>query len=99
MSEEDAAGWALPAFDAARALQQLQRALRDARLAERSPRWLLQGREVAELTLAEGAVQSRLARRPALTPEWDSTRIDSAAAQRRWLDECKRRLARWQEEG
>jgi hypothetical protein len=99
MSEDDLAGWALPAFDATKTLQQLQRALRDAKLAERGPRWLLQSREVAELTLAEGAVLARLARRPALTPEWDSTRIASANDQRRWLDECKRRLARWQDEG
>lgn len=98
MSDDELAGWALPAFDADRALQQLQRALRDARLSPRGARWLLQGRELAELSLADGAVQARLARRPALTPEWDSTRIDSAAAQRRWLDECRRRLSRWQEE-
>lgn len=99
MTEDDAGGWALPAFDAARALQQLQRALREAGLTERSPRWLLHGREVAELTLAEAAVQARLARRPALTPDWDNTRIASTSEQRRWLDECKRRLLRWQDEG
>ena len=98
MSEDDGVGWAQPAFNAAQALQQLQRAMRDARLAARGPRWLLNGREVVELSEESGAVRARLARRPAMTPEWDSTRIDSSAAQRRWLDECKRRLARWQTE-
>jgi hypothetical protein len=98
MSEDDLAGWALPAFDATKALQQLQRALRDAKLAERGPRWLLGGREVAELVLDGGTVRARLAQRPALTPAWDDTRISTTTAQRRWLDECMRRLARWQDE-
>jgi len=98
MSEDDPAGWALPAFDAAKSLQQLQRALRDARLAERGRRWQLQGRDVAELALDGDAVLARLAQRPALTPQWDDTRIASSAAQRRWLDDCRRRLARWQAE-
>ena len=98
MSEDDGAGWAQPAFNSALALQQLQRAMRDARLAARGPRWLLNGREVTELSDDHGAVLARLARRPALTPDWDSSRIDSSVAQRRWLEECRRRLARWQDE-
>lgn len=98
MEQDDLAGWALPGFDPEKALQQLQRALRDAKLSPRGTRWLLQGRELAELTLQGPVLQARLARRPALTPEWDSSHIDSAAGQRRWLDEFRRRLARWEEE-
>lgn len=98
MDEDGLAGWTQPAFDVAKALQQLQRAMRDAKLVERGPGWLLNGREVAALTLDAGAVRARLARRPALTPQWEDTRITDTTAQRRWLDECKRRLARWQDE-
>ena len=42
------------------------------------------------------AVQARLARRPALTPDWDRHTLKNAAEQRRWLDELKSRLARWE---
>jgi hypothetical protein len=93
--DDDALGFKPPPFDAAGALAQLQRALRDARLAERGTGFELRGRRVAELALDGATVQARLARRPALTPEWDRFTVDGAAAQRKLLDELRRRLARW----
>ena len=96
--DSDGDGFAAPAFQAATALAQLQRALRDLKLAEMHGGFEFRSRRVAELTLAENAVQARLVRRLALTPEWDSSSLKSAAEQRKWLDELKKRLARWQNE-
>ena len=91
-------GLAAPPFDAANALQQLKRALRDLRLAERGNGFELRGKRVAELQLDEGALLTRLARKLALTPEFDRGRIASTPEQRRWLDELKKRLERWERE-
>jgi hypothetical protein len=91
-------GFAPPPFDAANAMQQMKRALRDLRLAERGHGFELRGKRVAELQLEGGTITTRLARRPALTPEFDRGRIASAPEQRKWLDELKRRLERWERE-
>lgn len=85
-----------PTFDAAQALQQLQRALREQGLLARGPGFERRGRRVAELVLEGQAVQARLARRPALTPEWDRSSLRSAVEQRQWLQELARRLTRWE---
>ena len=45
-----------------------------------------------------GVLQARLARRLVLTPEWDRSTLADANAQRKWLDELKKRLARWETE-
>jgi hypothetical protein len=95
MTSDDDFGFAPPPFQPPHALQQLQRALRDLKLAERGKGFELRGRRVAELALEGGTLQARLARRPQLTPEWDRSTLASAADQRRWLDELKKRLARW----
>ena len=43
-------------------------------------------------------LQVRLARRLALTPEWDRLTLKSAADQRKLVDEVKKRLARWEQD-
>ncbi|HOW48083.1 MAG TPA: hypothetical protein PLB26_10550 [Rubrivivax sp.] len=94
----DESGFAPPPFDAARALEQFKRALRDLRLAERGGGFELCGRRVAEAAIDGGAVAVRIAKRPMLTPEWDRYAIRSAADQRKALDELKKRLGRWERE-
>jgi hypothetical protein len=89
-------GFTPPPFNAEHALAQMKRALRDAKLAERGPGFELRGRRVAELTVNGPAIDARLARRPALTPEWDRHTLKNAAEQRKWIDELKSRLARWE---
>jgi hypothetical protein len=91
-------GFAPPPFNAAGALQQLQRALRDLKLSPRGAAVESRGRCVAELMLDGAVIQARLARKPALTPEFDRFTIADAAAQRKLLDEVKRRLARWDQD-
>lgn len=99
MSGSDDWGFAPPPFDAAKALVQLQRMMRDLGLAARGAAFELRGKSVLELTAADGhTIAVRLARRLALTPEWDRQRIASAADQRKLVDEVKRRLERWQRE-
>jgi hypothetical protein len=98
--DDDSEAWSLPAppFRAEEALVQLRRALRDLKLAERGNAYELRGKRVVELALADAAIAVRLARRLALTPEWDRQTIRSAAEQRQLVDEVKKRLARWEHE-
>jgi len=97
MSNDDF-GFAPPPFKADEALVQIRRALRDLKLAERGQAYELRGRRVLELAAAAGAISARIARKPALTPEWDRLQVASAADQRKLLDEVKKRLARWERE-
>jgi hypothetical protein len=97
MSDDDW-GFAAPPFKPEAALEQLRRALRDLRLAERGNGFELRGKRVAEL-VAEGAlIRARLARKLALTPEWDKLTVQSAADQRKLVDDLKKRLERWERE-
>ncbi len=91
-------GFVPPPFQAESALVALRRTLRDLQLAERGNAYELRGKRLVELALDDGAIAVKLARRPQLTPEWDRLRIDSAAAQRRFVDELKKRLARWEQD-
>ena len=91
-------GFAPPPFDAAHALTQLKRALRDLKLAERGSGFELRGKRVVELQAEDGAIAVRLARKLALTPEWDRLTVRSAGDQRKLVDEVKKRLARWEQE-
>lgn len=91
-------GFAPPPFDANAALVALRRALRDLKLAERGTAYELRGKRVAELAVEGDAIGAKLARRLMLTPEWDRLAIRSAADQRKFVDEVKKRLARWEHE-
>ena len=91
-------GFAPPPFKADAALVQLQRSLRDLKLAAKGPAFELRGKLVIELAMAGTALQAKLARRLMLTPEWDRFAIGTAAEQRKFLDEVKKRLARWSHE-
>lgn len=91
-------GFEPPPFDAATALEQMKRALRELGLAERGPGFELRGKRVAELGPDGAGVAARLARKLALTPEWDRRQIESTSDQRKFIDEVKRRLERWERE-
>ena len=98
MADDNDFGFAPPPFDAGNALQQLKRALRDLKLAERGSGFELRGKTVVQLAVEDGAIAARLARRLAITPEWDRIAVRSGADQRKLVDEIKRRLERWQGE-
>lgn len=91
-------GFAPPPFKPDEALVQIRRALRDLKLAERGNAYELRGKRGVELAREGDAIAVKIARRLALTPEWDRQTVASAAAQRKLLDEVKKRLARWEQE-
>ncbi len=99
MSDEDF-GFAPPPFKPAEALVLLKRSLRELRgLAERGDAFELQGARVVELAAGEAAIDVKLARRPSRqVPEWDRQTLRSSADVRKFVDDVKRRLARWTEE-
>jgi len=100
MDADELADFSPPPFDAEQALVQLKRALRDLKLGERGQAFELRGKAVLQLQLERGApaISVRLARKLALAPEWDKLRVSSAAEQRKFVDEIKKRLARWEQD-
>ena len=92
---DDDWGFAAPPFDASQSLLQLQRAMRDCKLAARGKGFELRGKAVIELEVQDDAVAARLVRRPINTPEWDRFSVKNAADQRKLIDEVRKRLARW----
>jgi hypothetical protein len=98
MSDEDVGGFAPPPFKPADALLQIKRSLRDLKLAERGNGFELRGRRVVELAADSSTITARLARKLALTPQWDTQAVKSTGDQRKLIDEVKRRLVRWEQE-
>ena len=97
-SSDDGFGFAPPPFKPEDALVSLKRQLRDLKLAERGSAFEQRGKRVVELTVEGDTLQARLARRLALTPEWDRLTLKSAADQRKLVDEIRKRLARWEQD-
>ena len=91
-------GFAPPPFRPDEALVQIKRSLRDLKLAERGHGFDLRGKRVVELAVDGTQIQVKLARRPMVTPQWDTQAVKSAADQRKRAEEVKRRLARWDQE-
>ena len=98
MVDDSPGGFAPPPFSPANALAQLQRSLRELRLTPRGAAFELRGKRVVELAEDGTVLQARLARKLALTPEFDRFTIAGAADQRKLLDELRKRLARWEHE-
>jgi hypothetical protein len=91
--------FALPAFKPAEALVQLKRQLRELRpLVERGDGFDYHGRRVVELEATDTAIEARLARRPALTPEWRAHTLKASPDLRRFVEAVKRELAGWSDE-
>lgn len=95
---DDLGGLAPPPFRAEDALQQLKRSLRDLKLAERGNGFELRGKRVLELKAEAHQITARIARKLALTPEWDTRVLASTPDQRKLIDEIKKRLDRWDRE-
>ena len=90
--------FAPPPFRPAEALLQLQRTLRGlGGLTERGNQFLWKGRPVVALAIEGEALQLRIARRPAASPEWESRMAKNAAELRRFGDDVKLRVARWKD--
>ncbi len=98
MSDDDSFGFALPAFKPDDAWQALQRTARDLKLSARGAGFELRGKPVLQAAVEGDTLQVRLARKLAMTPEWDRHTVRNAAEQRKLIDELKKRLARWDQE-
>ena len=106
MSDELGDFFALPPFKAEEALVKLRRDLRELKsLSEKVSgdliRFEWKGLSVIELTLRQGpspALAVSLAKRPGQRPEWARQTLASSAEVRKWLDEVKRGLRRWDDE-
>ncbi|MCX7660660.1 MAG: hypothetical protein N2040_08945 [Caldimonas manganoxidans] len=91
--------FAAPPFKPEAALMQLKRSLRELRpLVERGEHFELQGLTVLQLSALGDHLQVRIVKQPARSPEWETRQLSNAAQVRHFLDEVKRRLARWSEE-
>ena len=98
LNDDPIDSFAPPPFKSDVTLLQMQRTLRDLKLQARGNGFELRGKRLAELSIEGDAIAARMAKKAALTPEWDRTRITSTTEQRKWLDELRRRLARWNHE-
>jgi hypothetical protein len=88
-----------PAFNPAEALVLLKRQLRDLKpLVERGSRYEINGRPVIELAAGEAAIDAKIAKRPATSPEWARLALASSLDVRKFLDDVKQRLRRWETE-
>ncbi|MEF7616380.1 hypothetical protein V4F39_20865 [Aquincola sp. MAHUQ-54] len=96
MSDNDF--FAPPLFKPAEALVQLKRQLRDLKLSEQGSRYTEAGLAVVELGGGDTAIEVRLVKRPARTPEWTVHRLASSADVRRFVDHLKIQLARWRQD-
>ena len=75
----------------------LRRQLRDLKpLAERGHRYEIKGRPVIELVAGDTTITAKLARRPAASPEWSASTLAAPPDVRRFVDEVKQRLRRWE---
>ena len=84
-------------FKADEALVGLKRQLRDLRpLAERGHRFELRGASVIELAANGDQIDARVAQRPVSHPQWTTQALKSSADVRRFLDDMRRQLRRWE---
>jgi len=88
--------FALPPFKADEALVALKRQLRDLKpLAERGTGFEWKGRPVVDLAGDAATITTRLARKPLRSPDWDTQVLKNGADVRKFVDEVRKRLARW----
>ena len=89
--------FAPPPFDAQTALATLKRTLRDLKLVEREGIHELKGKAVVRARAEGDALRLEVVKRPALAPEWERSEAADHAQVRRFVDDLKRRLKRWED--
>jgi len=89
--------FAPPPFDPTTARATLVRALRDLKLAERNGAFELNGQPVVKVRIDGALLQLDVAKRPSRSPEWEHADAGDHARLRRFIDDVKKRVARWNE--
>jgi len=87
--------FAPPPFDPTSARATLVRALRDLKLAERNGAFELNGQPVVKVRIDGTLLKLDVAKRPSRSPEWEHTDAGDHARLRRFIDDVKKRVARW----
>jgi len=87
--------FAPPPFDPATARATLARALRDLKLTERNGAFELNGQPVVRAAVDGALLRLDVARKPARAPDWEHAQAADHAQLRRFIDDVKRRVARW----
>ena len=87
--------FAPPPFDPATARATLARALRDLKLTERNGAFELNGQPVVRAAVDGATLKLEVAKKPSRSPDWERAEADDHAKLRRFIDDVKRRVARW----
>ena len=87
--------FAPPPFDPTTARATLARALRDLKLGERNGAFEMNGQPVVRASVEGAALKLEIAKKPARSPDWERVVVDDHAKLRRFIDDVKRRVARW----
>jgi hypothetical protein len=99
MSEADdngAFGFAVPLFNAAAALQRVQREMRAMGLAERAGDFERRGVRIARAALEGGKLQVAVVKKPSRnSPEWQTRSLANDADVRQFCAKLKQQLAAW----
>ena len=89
--------FAPPPFNADTARATLVRALRDLKLAERNGAFELNGQPVVKARIEGAVLKLDVAKRASRAPDWEHAQAADHAQLRRFIDDVKRRVARWNE--
>ena len=89
--------FAPPPFNPETARATLVRALRDLKLSERNGAFEMAGLPVVKARVDGGVLKLEVARKPARSPDWEHVEADDHAKLRRFIDDVKKRVARWNE--
>ena len=97
MSDDPADFFAPPPFNPETARATLVRALRDLKLAERNGAFELNGQPVVKARIDGAVLKLDVAKRPSRSPDWEHAQAADHAQLRRFVDDLKRRVSRWNE--
>ena len=97
MPDDPADFFAPPPFDPATARATLVRALRDLKLAERGGAFEFNGQPVVKARIEGALLKLEIVKKPSRSPDWEHTDANDHARLRRFIDDVKRRVSRWNE--
>jgi len=89
--------FAPPPFNPDTARATLVHALRDLKLAERGGAFEFNGQAVVKVHVDGAVLRLDVARRPSRSPDWEHAQASDHAQLRRFIDDVKKRVARWSE--
>jgi len=89
--------FAPPPFNPDTARATLVRALRDLQLAERGGAFEFNGQPAVKAQVDGAVLRLDVVRRPSRSPDWEHRQAADHAQLRRFIDDVKKRVARWSE--